>query len=70
MILKPGWDTFIFAVPFIGMLLVGFFRLDEAFASHKRSSRARLPASGVDRSGRQFLRDPDGRPWRPARGHK
>jgi hypothetical protein len=31
-ILKSGWDSMLFAVPFVAMLLLGFFRLDEAIA--------------------------------------
>jgi hypothetical protein len=38
-ILNSGWDTLLFVVPFIGMLLVGFFRLDQLFAAPKSAVR-------------------------------
>ncbi|HVU46588.1 MAG TPA: hypothetical protein VHD85_10710 [Terracidiphilus sp.] len=71
-VLRSGWDTLLFALPFIGMLLVAFFRLDEAFAAPKRhpdpaKSATRRPACGVDEDGQPLMSDPDGRPWRAAR---
>ena len=69
-VLKPGLDTFLFAVPFLGMLLVGFFRLDGWFAAPKQELKPRRPPSGMDEAGRPLLTDPDGRLWRPARGRR
>ena len=63
-ILKSGWDTLLFAVPSLGMLLIGLFRLDELFAAPKQRLTMRRPASGIDENGRLLMTDPDGRPWR------
>ena len=69
--LHPGWDTALVAVPFLVMLAVGFFHLDEMVATPKnRKPRNRRPAAGVDHDGTPILSDPDGRRWRippPAR---
>lgn len=62
-VLQSGWETLLVAIPFVGILLVGLFRLDELIASPKRRKAAKRPASGCDRNGRLLLSDPDGRPW-------
>lgn len=67
MILKPGWETVLFAVPFIGMLLVGIFRLDEIFCAPRQRVVVRRPVCGVDESGQPLMTDPDGRQWRAPR---
>jgi len=65
--LHPGWDTALVAVPFLVMLAVGFFHLDEMVAAPKqRNLRNRRPATGVDNDGSPILSDPDGRRWRPS----
>lgn len=62
--LKSGWETFLFAVPFLGILLVGLFRLDELISSPKRRLKKRTRPGGVDHNGEPLMSDPDGRPWR------
>jgi hypothetical protein len=62
-ILGSGRDTFLVAIPFLGMLVVCFFRLDERFAAPKKTGRQPRPPCGVDLDGRSILCDPDGRPW-------
>ena len=64
LVLKSGWDTIVFGVPFIGLLLVGLFRLDELIVAPKHKTRAHRPPAGVDTDGMQILCDPDGTPWR------
>jgi len=66
--LQSGWETFLLAAPFVGMVLVGVFRLDQIAANpkHQRGQRARL--SGGDEHGRLLLGDPDGRPWADSSG--
>ena len=62
-ILQSGWENFLVAVPFVGLLLVGFFRLDEIIASPKRARAGKRLFSGCDENGHLLLSDPDGRPW-------
>ena len=64
-ILQSGWGNFLVAVPFVGILLMSLFRLDELIASPKRSRAVKRPASGCDEKGNLILSDPDGRPWGP-----
>jgi hypothetical protein len=54
-------DALLFALPFLGLLLVGLFRLDEMLITPKRRNSSRRPPSGVDINGEQILCDPDGR---------
>jgi hypothetical protein len=62
-ILQSGWGNLLVAVPFVGILLVGLFRLDEIIAASKRAKPVNRPACGCDENGRLLLSDPDGRPW-------
>jgi len=62
-ILFSGRDTLLIAIPFLALLLVGFFRLDEYFAAPKKAGRHRRPPCGLDLDGRPIVCDPDGRPW-------
>jgi hypothetical protein len=68
-VLNSGWDTVVFAVPLIGFLFVGFFRLDELFSASKREPRARTrrAPAGMDADGEPIICDPDGRPWHQTR---
>lgn len=62
-VLQSGWEILLVAVPSVGMLLVGLFRLDELIASPRRRRAVKRPASGCDQDGHLLLSDPDGRPW-------
>jgi hypothetical protein len=62
-VLQSGWGNLLVAVPFVGILLVGLFRLDEIIASPRRHNAMNRPASGCDKNGNLLLSDPDGRPW-------
>jgi hypothetical protein len=69
--LHPGWDTALVGVPFLIMLAVGFFHLDEMVATpKKRKQQNRRPATGVDNDGLPILTDPDGRRWGSSSGRK
>ncbi len=61
--LQSGWETFLLAAPFVGLVLVGVFRLDEIAADPKRQHGRRPGLTGNDENGRLLLSDPDGRPW-------
>jgi hypothetical protein len=63
-------DTFLFAIPFVGMLLLWMFRLDAVFAAPKQAVGMRRPPFGIGRDGRVLFSDPDGRPWTGASGAK
>lgn len=69
-ILKSGWDTLLFVVPFISMLLIGFLRLDVVLAARRRADGHRRPECGRDADGRAILTDPDGRHWERPRSRK
>jgi len=68
--LHSGWDTALVAVPFLIMLAVGFFHLDEVIYAPKKRMQERRPASGTDPDGVPILCDPDGRRWRSTHGRK
>jgi hypothetical protein len=69
-VLNSGWDTFLFAVPALFMLLLGVFRLDELFVTPRQSARTRRLAFSVDENGRTVMCDPDGHPFYPKRVRK
>jgi len=68
--LHSGWDTALVAVPFLIMLAVGFFHLDEVIYAPKKRSAHRRPPAGVDTDGSPILCDPDGRRWQPVHNRK
>ena len=59
----PGWEAFMLALPMIGILVWTIFRLDERFATSRRTLGARRFFCEVEGKGRSFISDPDGRPW-------
>ena len=59
-------DSLLVAIPFLVILLIGYFRLDELFASPKHRVRARRSPCGIDEDGVPILCDPDGRGWAAA----
>ena len=60
-ILTSGAETLLVAFPFILLLFVGMFRLDEVFATPKTALKRQRPACGLDERGEPILCDPDGR---------
>ncbi len=52
-VLSSVWDTFLFGILFIGLLLIAFFRVDEIFAAPAPPSTRRRGStmSGIDEGG-------------------
>ena len=69
-VLNSGWQTALVAIPFLFMLLVSVFRLDEVFVAQKQQSRRQRPTSRIDEQGQPVLYDPDGRPSHPVRSSR
>jgi len=69
-LLLSGRDTFLIAIPFVFILTVTIFRLDQIIAAPKEAVTGRRLACGVDEHGGPVLRDPDGRLSGPARRKK
>ena len=59
--LFPSLDTIVLAIPFLAILAMGMFRLDERYANPGGARRRSF--CEVDGAGR-FMSDPDGRPWK------
>jgi hypothetical protein len=59
-ILISGRDSFLVAIPFIFMLFLSVFRLDETLARPSAATARHRPASGIKVAGVPILRDPDG----------
>lgn len=59
-VFASGWDTAIIMVPFIGMMALAMFGLDEKLAAPKRPKRSKRGFSHLDRRGSPFVFDPDG----------
>jgi hypothetical protein len=66
-LLGKGWDTLLVAVPFLSLLAVAVFRLDETFTQYRPYRRNGRPPCGLDLDRQPILCDPDGRPWRTPR---
>jgi hypothetical protein len=58
-----GWDTIILMIPFLGILVLYLFRLDEKFAAPKAPPKSRRVFCGLDPDDGPYLSDPDGQPW-------
>jgi hypothetical protein len=59
----PGWDTFVLALPIVGLLGMMMFGLDEQCANPQRRHGARRSFCEVGGKGPAILTDPDGRIW-------
>ena len=53
-------DSLLVAIPMVGLLFAGFFRLDELFGKSKKPAKTRRPMVGLDENGRPMCVDPDG----------
>jgi hypothetical protein len=61
MMLLSNRDSLLVAIPMVGLLFAGYFRLDEVFGKpKKKQAKRRTQVAGVDREGRPICIDPDG----------
>jgi hypothetical protein len=61
-ILISGRDSILVAIPFIFMLFLSVFRLDETLARPSAATARHRLARGMNVAGLPILRDPDGQP--------
>lgn len=59
----PALDMCVLVVPFLAILAMAMFGLDERLANPSHHRRVHRSFCGVDRDGRSLLSDPDGSPW-------
>jgi hypothetical protein len=62
-IIKSNLDELLFGLPMVGMLFLGYFRLDELLAAPKQRRASIRKRSVTKIDGRLVGCDPDGRPW-------
>lgn len=55
-------DALLVGIPMVFMLLMVYFRLDQAFTTNPALARRRPLAGGVDANGMPICVDPDGKP--------
>jgi hypothetical protein len=61
-VFQSNTDALLVAIPMIGMLFAGYFRLDELFGKPKKTKEKRRQMTGWDEQGKPICADPDGRP--------
>jgi hypothetical protein len=59
-ILSTGSESLLVAAPFVLLLLIGLFRLDQVFTTGKRQGNRRQTPRGLDETGEPIFSDPDG----------
>jgi hypothetical protein len=60
-ILLSNRDSLLVAIPFLLMLFISVFRLDQIIAAPKGAQNRRRPSCGIDEFGDPILCDPDGK---------
>ncbi len=60
-VLQSNTDALLVAIPMVGILIAGVFRLDEFFGKPKRPAVRRRAVAGSDQNGAPICIDPDGR---------
>jgi hypothetical protein len=60
LVLQSNRDALLIAVPMIGLLFAGFFRLDERLGKPGKTKENRRQKTGWDKNGRPLCADPDG----------
>lgn len=66
-VFQSNTDALLIAIPMVGILFAGYFRLDELFGKPKKPTETRRKMSGWDKDGKPICADPDGRPARGPR---
>lgn len=56
-----GWDTALFMAPFVAMMAMSLFRVDERVTSPRRSGKTSRRFCHLDGQGKPIVFDPDGR---------
>lgn len=69
-ILHSGWEKLLVGIPFLGLLFMSYFRLDEVLAKRKSRPNHNRHGSGLDADGEPLLCDPDGQVWNRADSRK
>jgi len=59
--LQSNTDAILIAIPMLGLLFAGFFRLDELLGKPEKPADPKRQRSGLDKHGRQICVDPDGK---------
>ena len=68
MAFQPDAETVVMAVPMIGLLIMGYFRLDEYFSRPANAAHPRRGFSHRGRDGAGICVEPDGRVERRGQG--
>jgi hypothetical protein len=63
-VLSSGWETLLFAVPFVGILLAGMFGLDQLMASARFRRRPIKQAISREGTRQPIYSDQDRKPWK------
>jgi hypothetical protein len=69
-VIQSNADALLVAIPMVGMLFAGYFRLDELLGKPKKTLENRRQMSGWDKDGLPICSDPDGKQSRPLRRGK
>jgi len=59
-VLPSNMDAILVAIPMVGLLFAGVFRLDELIGKPQKRSPRRRPIAGSDKDGAPICIDPDG----------
>jgi Fe2+ transport system protein B len=69
-ILISGRDSLLVAIPFVFILFLSVFRLDETLARPRPALARPASTRAMNETGASILHDPDGRPVAPRRPNK
>jgi hypothetical protein len=61
---NANWDNLMLCIPLVGLLIFGYFRVDEIFGPKKPTTHPSHPTIPVrDPAEPSLMTDPDGTPW-------